>query len=260
MNRNGLFASLLLLLTLAPAQGWAAKPVLATNGATETATATSLAYNSGGTSITVSSGSDRYLLLVAFYGADPGAFTAVNWDSTGTPQAMSAVSASACKKEITWAHYTCVWGLVAPTAGAKTLQVTWTNSVTTRMEAYEFTSVLQSGATANAVQTGEASGSSGTDAVITVTASTSNDLTVAAMEIDSSSTTLSTAASEVELVNLANSGGYGASVAHTVDGTSTALTWTITNNRSWGGIGFTLLGTAAGGATPRNLMLLGVGS
>src|ERR1700746_2328614 len=77
-------------------------------------------------SITVGSGSNRVLILHIQFGGDPGAITAVTWDTGGTNQAMTQVGIIHESDSLAFAA---IYGLIAPTSGAKLLKVTWTNSV-----------------------------------------------------------------------------------------------------------------------------------
>lgn len=103
---------------------------------------TGVATNVGFTGLTVGSGSNRALMLAVGWISDPGAITAKNWDSLGTPQALTELVSIQASGAATWVAK--VYGLRAPTSGNKTLQLTWTNSIEYALNAMSFINVEQS--------------------------------------------------------------------------------------------------------------------
>jgi hypothetical protein len=94
------------------------------------------------TKLTVASGSNLGLVVAICFGGNPGAFTKKNWDDTGTPQALTQIITATESDNLGFAY---LFGLVNPTLGAKTLAITWTNSVDFCYDAVSFTGVDQTG-------------------------------------------------------------------------------------------------------------------
>ena len=94
------------------------------------------------TKLTVGSGANRALVVILAWDVDPGTVT-VKWDSAGTNQTVTQISKFAGS-----AGYVGIYGLVAPTSGAKNLSCTWVNSVTDAyVSALSFTGANQTGGT-----------------------------------------------------------------------------------------------------------------
>lgn len=91
--------------------------------------------------ITVGAGANPILVLGIQFGGDPGAITACNWDSGGTPQAMTQVGT--LKLESDNLGSATIFALTAPTAGAKNISITWTNSVSWTFGLISFTGADQ---------------------------------------------------------------------------------------------------------------------
>ncbi len=102
------------------------------------AAATSFDY----TGMTVASGSNSALVVVICFGSVVSAVSAT-WDNGGTNQAMTQVILSTDGS----AHSAAIFGLVAPTAGNKTLHIAWTGSSEIFVDAVAYDSVDQTGST-----------------------------------------------------------------------------------------------------------------
>ncbi len=92
------------------------------------------------TTLTVGSGANRALVCQVSNNGDPGTQT-VNWDATGTPQALTQIVTANNGTGI----YARLYGRVAPTAGNKTLRVTNTTARDTCVFCIAFTGVDQTG-------------------------------------------------------------------------------------------------------------------
>lgn len=137
------------------------------------ANASSDATQNGVTSITTSnltigSGSNRALVVqVVWSGSVTSA--ALNWDQLGTPQALTAIAG-------TLATNTAVvqlWGLVAPTSGAKQLKASWTTAQDVIVNGVSWTGVDQTGGSTSFPH-GTNGTTSGNPATVTVTSATNN--------------------------------------------------------------------------------------
>lgn len=112
------------------------------DGSLSTGTGTTLDY----TGLTVGTENNRALVLMMAFDNDPGAVTVCNWDQTGTPQALTQIGTTQAMD--TWtSRKIMMFGLVNPTAGTKTLRVTWTNSVAYRISASYCYNAKQTGGT-----------------------------------------------------------------------------------------------------------------
>src|SRR5258706_8715657 len=138
------------------------------------------------TLLTVGVGANRALIVTLFFGnwagSAPTGIT-VTWDSGGTNQVCSLIRSvnSASGKGIAQ-----VWGLVAPTSGALTLSVAWTNASDAQVAGVAYSGADQTSPfDQSATSTGNSSQSS-----VTVTTST-NDAFVAAHIIVSTTQSVS---------------------------------------------------------------------
>src|SRR5215472_3009260 len=111
----------------------------ATGTALDTTGTTSVNYSG----ITVGSGANRALIVFVAWGAgtNPGAVSGATWDSGGSNQAMTLLESNLT------GPFQQIYGLVNPTPGNKTLNVSWTNSANSVVNAQSYTGVLQTGGT-----------------------------------------------------------------------------------------------------------------
>ncbi len=120
------------------------------------------------TTLTVGSGANRALVVCLCL---QGSATApsMTWDSGGTNQAMALITSALVSGSVAklW-----LYGLVAPTSGAKTLSASWTGSSDVTLAAGALTGVDQTGGTTTFAH---ASGVAGTGAMSsTITSATGN--------------------------------------------------------------------------------------
>ena len=95
------------------------------------------------TGITIgASGVNRALGIAIGWLTDPGAISIARWDNGGTNQNLVEL-ASISHPTLNW--FSKVYGVIAPTTGNKTLQITWTNSVEYAVNALSFVNVDQTG-------------------------------------------------------------------------------------------------------------------
>lgn len=93
------------------------------------------------TGLTVGVGANRGLVVIVAWDGDPGAISVARWDDGATNQDLTLLQTRAtangqvCK----------IYGLVAPTAGNKTLVLTWANNREMVMNAVAWTDVDQTG-------------------------------------------------------------------------------------------------------------------
>lgn len=130
------------------------------------------------TTLTIGSVSNPCVILAISFGANPGAFTKQQWDSTGTPITLTNIISA---NESDNLGYAFLFGApVGSNTGNKHLALTWTNSVDWACNAVSFSGVDQTGGatTFKNTATNTASGSGGNPYSITVT-SPSGDMAVA---------------------------------------------------------------------------------
>lgn len=94
--------------------------------------------------LTVGSGANRALVVQLSFSLESLGTVAVTWDSGGSNQAMTQIVAQ--KTTGTFGESQ-LWGLVAPTAGNKTLKVTWTGTSDLYINGTSWTGVDQTGGT-----------------------------------------------------------------------------------------------------------------
>lgn len=97
--------------------------------------------------LTVGSGSNRALVTQLGWGAVSLSISAltVRWDELGTPQSMTVVTGASATHGTTLRAD--LWGLVAPTSGAKQCKAAWTGSADVVMNMVSWSSVDQTGGT-----------------------------------------------------------------------------------------------------------------
>src|SRR5882724_1839751 len=103
------------------------------------ASATSISWNN----LTIGSGTDTALIVTLAFSLKTISALTVTWDNGGTNQAMAligAVNSPGIGRSV-------MYGLVAPTAGNKTLQVAWTGTSSVKVDGVSYTGVDQTGGT-----------------------------------------------------------------------------------------------------------------
>lgn len=113
-----------------------------TLNAAGTQASTNLATSVTYTGLTIAAGSNLVLAVSIVWLSTPGAITVANWDNAGTPQALGAAIQTATGVN---GHVASVFGLVAPTTGNKTLQITWTSTTEYAVNCVAFNGADQTG-------------------------------------------------------------------------------------------------------------------
>lgn len=123
------------------------------------------------TNLTVGSGSNRVLLVHVVFSNQAVTSVVLNWDNAGTPQALTLIKSANCIGATGRAD---LYGLVNPTAGAKTLKLTW-NAVNSDvcMNGVSWTGADQTGGVTSFPHSTSANGNSGTASLV-VTSATNN--------------------------------------------------------------------------------------
>lgn len=205
------------------------------------------------TNLTVGSGSNRGLIAVLIFFADPGAFSSVAWDSSGTNQAMTQIGST--QHNSTNNAYVALFGLVAPTSGNKTLKATWTNIVSGYIDAIAFTGVDQTGGATTFYNNNAATGSSAAPAVTITSASGDAAVDVTCGVVGNLSAPTQT---QVFIDNSTQPGGS----SYNLGSASVSFGWTISGSTAWVDFGVAIKAVAATGTvnlgTPRLLMGVGV--
>lgn len=197
------------------------------------------------TNMTVGSGANRALLcLVAWEGVftGPGTIT-VNWDSTGTNQAMTLIGSGNTTTNTCSVQF---YGLIAPTSGNKTLRVAWTAGTSGHNSwCSDFTGVNQTSVAAAFTLATNATGTSTTPS-ITIT-SNANDLTV---DGGNNSTIAAPAGSPSKtlIFSVLATGQKNPWSSRSAGAASNVHSWTITS-AAWVEIGVDIVAAAAAAAS-----------
>lgn len=198
------------------------------------------------TNLTVGSGSER--ALVAFISIDisvsgSDAISSVQWDATGTPQAMTLITSITNGNSAR----TFLYGLVNPTSGAKTLRVTFSGTAPDEvfLDAFSVTGADQTGGTTTFAHANTATGTS-TSPSVSITSATGN-LTAAgitAPQVLSSPTQTQIFADNAGLFT---SGG----ASRAAGAGSVSHGWTLAGSVAWAmaGVDIVASGGGGGGAT-----------
>lgn len=121
------------------------------------------------TNLTVTASATALLVWLEFAQNIPTGLT-VRWDNTGTPQAMTLVASATNSGGTT---YCALYGLLAPTSGAKTLNATWTGNAAFAMMSISFRGTDTS-SIANAFKNANSNTGTSASATVTGTSATGN--------------------------------------------------------------------------------------
>jgi hypothetical protein len=187
------------------------------------AKSTNQAHTASGTSVnlttmTVGSGTNRALVATLSFdrrhnAIDPTS-VALSWDSAGTPQSMTSVIAANGAGTGSTSARAEIWGLVAPTAGNKTLAISWTGNQEVYVGALDVTGASQAGGTTTFANSGSTTGSGTT--MTRVQTSATNDLSVVVWCVAqnvSATTTQTEAYRNNTGTNVSGGSSYGAGAA-----------------------------------------------
>lgn len=204
--------------------------------------------------ITVGSGTNRALILwlcFDFFGGSAPTSISATWDSGGTSQAMSLITS---QQDGAGVEIISAYGLVAPTSGAKTLLVSWTNTAAgVEMFAESFTGVNQTGGVttfANAVTlTGTKNSNVNENTSPLAVTNASGDMVIWGWCTDGSIN--STSQTQVWVADNTTTDGGGARAAGT--GASLSATANLSGNvgAPYGAIGFDIVAATGTGFTPK---------
>lgn len=98
-------------------------------GTAGTGVATTTGFTEAAATITIAAGSNRVLCLVLQLSAKPTVNPTATWDTGGTNQIMTLVGAPQGESDNLGFCY--IYGLIAPTTGAKLLKVSWVTTSAT---------------------------------------------------------------------------------------------------------------------------------
>jgi hypothetical protein len=211
---------------------------------------TNFVKNTGGanvsidlTTFTVSPGSNLALIAILCRNNTGVSGTTLNWDSGGTPQAMTSLGTATN----TSSHIE-IFKLANPATGNKTLSASWTTGCAVCLIAIAFSGADQT----NVVVGGDTATATGSTNSPSVTVTTgASDITVAATM--NSGNTVNSTDSQNELFRDATFDTAAASYSN-VGGTSNAHSWTQAGGgNAWAAMGVHVLAAsaAAGPVVPR---------
>lgn len=189
------------------------------------------------TTLTVGSGSNRALVVqISWSNTLPTGITVV-WDQGGTNQSCTSVATASNTANCS----TAIYGLVAPTSGAKTLRVTWTGSRDIYLQAVSWTGVDQTGG-ATSFPGGAGFTGSNTTPTSTITSAVGDAVmavhdtnTATLLSVNNTSTFIDNVAP-----NLAGGGNLAAGAA------SVVLTATLNVSATWASCGTSIKASVGG--------------
>jgi len=193
------------------------------------------------TTLTVGSGSNRALVALVhtdIVSSTSDTISSVQWDATGTPQSLTLITS--ITNGVNARIY--LYGLVAPTSGAKTLRVTFSGTPPAEcfLDGISVTGADQTGGTTTFAHAATGSGT-GTSASVSVTSAAGN-LTVAAVtgaEVLSSPTQ-----TQIHVDNGGADTSAGGSRA--AGAGSVSHGWTLGSSVAWAMAGVDIVAAASG--------------
>lgn len=206
------------------------------------------------TNLTVGSGSNRAMAILIFWssGASVPTVTACNWDSAGTPQAMTLIAntnAFVGGSSIAVSAY----GLIAPTSGNKTLKIDWTGSFEAHAVAISFTGVDQTNV-ATAFPHGTTNlktSSTASPCSVTITSATGN----MAVGGHCQQSVVWGAISDNTIASSAAGPAQGNAFNYAAGAATKTLTAAFSGSDTWSSFGFDVL--ASGGAATKAMPIFG---
>lgn len=191
------------------------------------------------TGLTVGAGANRALVAVCAWDQAPGAITAKDWDSAGTPQAMEVIVTPTASGNM----WVAVFGLVAPTSGNKTCTLSWTNLVECIFCMISFTGVDQTGGVTTFAHAVTNTGSS-TSPSIAITSAVGN------MTVDvanSGSSSHPTSPSKTGFFGVDGAFSVNTSGSYAAGAASNTHSWTISPTNPWISAGVDIVAVGGGG-------------
>lgn len=228
---------LLLLLVLMPSVCGAA---VALDAAGTSASASTVLSPFDFTGVTVGAGANRALVAQINFSLETVGSVTVTWDQGGTNQAMGQI---VCANGAGAVGRSCLYGLVAPTSGNKTLRVTWTGTTDIIVDAVAWTGVDQTGGTTSFAHSTSATGNSVAPSV-TVTSASGN----ATMECSTTDLGNYSASTQTQVyidntpTSISGAGSRATGAATVTHG------WTLNLAGNWVSVGVDIV--AGGGAAP----------
>lgn len=207
--------------------------------------------------LTVGSGSNRGLVCLVSMGLHTPTSEALVWDSGGSNQSMTQLLAA---NNTSTQGRVEVWGLVAPTSGAKVAKFTW-NAATSDvvLDCLSFTGVDQTGGATSFPHSTSATGT-GTATSLAVTSATGNYT----VEVGSNNTNVYTAQTQTLAFRENGANDIGAQGQYATGAATVTHGGTIASSAAWVSGGTDILaagGGGGGGCTAKpTLMLMGVGN
>lgn len=208
---------------------------------------------------TVGAGANRAMVAMIGFVHNTATSVSLTWDNGGTNQAMTAVTNAAAQTASVDHQTVTLYGLVAPTSGAKTLRAAWTTNQEMYLQECSWSGVDQTGGTTTFAHGASATGNSNTPS-LGVTSATSN-ATMSGIVNGTSQAINSVSATQTYLfhgVGAIEGGGSRAAGAATV-----TMTGTLSGTDQWAEVGVDLVRFTGGGSTstpgPSTLALMGFG-
>ncbi len=246
-----LLLALALVLAIAPSA--TAAVVFDANATADTAGSSILGTTGvSSTNLTVGSGANRALVVQIAFGVQAVTTVAVVWDSGGTNQALTLIGTL---NSTTTTGRVDLYGLVAPTSGAKTLKLTW-NAVTSdvTMNAVSWTGVNQTGGVTSFPHFTSARGQS-TAISLAITSAVGN----ATMDATETSGTPSAPTQTQTYLDTSRPTISGCGSRGTGAATVTHAWTTSGSSDFWVQVGTDILAASGGVACTPTLLLMGVG-
>lgn len=182
--------------------------------------------------LTVGAGANRALVCQLVFSLETFTGLTVRWDELGTPQSMAQIIGANGTGLIARAE---LWGLVAPTSGAKQAKAAWTGASDVYINPTSFTGVDQTGGTTSFPNSTSATGTIAGAVPVAYSAavtSAAGNFTVAATSADLGSLSLTTQTSNF-LSNALSADGAAsratgaASVSHGWSSDTVGTHWVI---------------------------------
>lgn len=187
------------------------------------------------TSLTVASGSDRYLFVALSSRDGDMPSLAITWNGVSMSLLNSQV-------QDTWTEYCYVYGLAAPATGNNTMQVSWTGGGSFR---FTYRAVTLDNVSSISGSLTNGSGNS---------ANPQGNITTASGDATVSCLTMTGSVSAVSHTLLFTDSNHGAAQYNLSSSSSDTHQYTMTSS-NWGLAGVRALQTGAAAATPRGLLL-----
>jgi hypothetical protein len=207
------------------------------SGGSAAASPFSYVSNAGTTAGAVGDNANRLLIAtVVFFTSKSN--VVVTWDQTGTPQTMTQIGSAFVNANISL-EQVYLFGLLGPTVGAKTIQVSWTGGNERML--LGAVSVFNADQTTGWQNFAVATGSSTASSLDITTAS--GDLAIAGHDCNNPSSTVINVGTS-DWIDTA-SAGNGAMARNPAVGATTTISWTQGSSKEWAVLGVDVIQAAA---------------